>query len=346
MGNTGYTNERPFRIALTKQSFTDNESISGEILIEPMKTIILSDVIIRIKLHSRWSYKSGKKSVSETYSVIIYHTLLNIGSILGVASSEKQLLPGQYFFPFTLPVINNIQPTFEYSNRIYHRYSIQAEGINSNIDLKAETMLIINRGPCILRSPLSFISNMNVYTWGMFNQGTTIFKASYPNNNYRFGDLVHLTISIDNTNGKKDVNEIKVNLKRVITLKRKGGNVRRVMKEKLFEEHYDFNVRSKESKTTNLKFRLHISNSDIPNYNRKNCRDVLSTVESRILSCNYYIKPSCDFDGFVTDSYRPSVYMPIAISYQVANNNLNKTEENVMGDSVPPLPIDVNNAQI
>ena len=38
--------------------------------------------------------------------------------------------------------------------------------------------------------------------------------------------------------------------------------------------------------------------------------------------------------------------MPIAISYQVANNNLNKTEENVMGDSVPPLPIDVNNAQI
>ena len=67
---------------------------------------------------------------------------------------------------------------------------------------------------------------------------------------------------------------------------------------------------------------------------------------SRILSCQYYIKPSCYFDGFVTDSYRPSVYMPIAISYQVANNNLNKTEENVMGDSVPPLSIDVNNAQI
>ena len=30
----------------------------------------------------------------------------------------------------------------------------------------------------------------------------------------------------------------------------------------------------------------------------------------------------------------------------MSNNNLNKTEENVMGDSVPPLPIDVNNAQI
>ena len=350
MGNTGYTNERPFRIALSKQSYTDNESISGEIIIEPEKTIILSDIIIKINLRSRWGFKAGKSSVVEKYSTIVYHTLLNIGSILGVSSNQKQLVPGQYIFPFTLPIINNIQPTFEYSDSIYHRYTIQAEGTNSNIDLNAETLIIIKRGPCLLRSPLSFSSNMNVYTWGMFDQGTTIFRATYPSNNYRFGDVVHLNISIDNTNGKKDVTEIKVNLKRVMTLKRKGGNVRRVMKDKLCEVYYDFNVKSRESKTTNLKFRLQIPNAYIPYHNRKNCRDVLSTVDSRILSCQYYIKPSCYFDGFVTDSYRPSVYMPIAISYQLAqvqNENLSKkNDENLICDSAPPLPMEINPEEV
>ena len=62
MGNTNYINERPFRIILSKKSFLTNESITGEILIEPTETLVLSDVIIRLKKFERWSIKIGKST--------------------------------------------------------------------------------------------------------------------------------------------------------------------------------------------------------------------------------------------------------------------------------------------
>ena len=151
-------------------------------------------------------------------------------------------------------------------------------------------------------------------------------NVSYPSNNYRFGDIVPLTVRVDNTKGKKDVREIKVNLKRMITLMRKERNINFMRKQKVYEKYYSFNVNSNCSKQTEINFQLtepdleeNYNNSPYGN-NVTNYNDLLPTVESLIISCRYYIKASCYFSSYVTDGYKPAVTMPIAISHQVNNN--------------------------
>lgn len=328
MGNKSYINQRPFRILLTKQGFFENESITGEICIEPEQTIILSDVIIRLKMQEKWEYQVSKNHREyERNSQILMESTLNIGSILGISTDMKSLVPGQYHFPFTFPVINQIQPTFEYSSYIYVRFTVQAEAISSNIKLNAETLIIIKRGPSVLMSPLSFTSNINVHTWGLFDQGSTLLQVSYPKNNYIFGEIVPLNINVDNTKGKKNVIEIKVNFKRLVTLKRKTGKKMHTIKVKVYEKRYTFPVNSGMTNQTAITFPLTIPNNSFPYYgfsenpysNNTNYSDFIPTIESVIISCQYYIKVSCYFDGFVTGGYRPAVNMPIVISHQVMN---------------------------
>ena len=78
-------------------------------------------------------------------------------------------------------------------------------------------LLLKEEGPSILYSPLSFSSNKNIST--LFSQGVTELKVSFPSNNYKLGDVVPLTVNVDNLRGVKDVTLIKINLKRVVSFK-------------------------------------------------------------------------------------------------------------------------------
>lgn len=51
-----------------------------------------------------------------------------------------------------------------------------------------------------------------------------------------------LQISVDNTKGKKNVTKIKINFKRVVTLKRKTSKKYHHLKIKVFEKRYPFPV--------------------------------------------------------------------------------------------------------
>ena len=70
MGNTNkcpYINEAPFRIILDKESYYGNESITGEVLVEPQQTLILSDIIVKLILHEYWEHQiSDDRKESET----------------------------------------------------------------------------------------------------------------------------------------------------------------------------------------------------------------------------------------------------------------------------------------
>ena len=123
MGNTNNINERPFRIILSKKSFLTNESITGEIIIEPTQTLVLSDVVIRLKKFERWSLKIGKSTTHESNSQILLEIPLNIGLLLGSSQTNKTLLQGQYHFPFSFPIIHNLQPTFEFLYTTIHNSS-------------------------------------------------------------------------------------------------------------------------------------------------------------------------------------------------------------------------------
>ena len=190
---------------------------------------------------------------------------------------------------------------------------------------------------------------------GLFDQGSTVLQVSYPKNNYKFGDVMPLQISVDNTKGKKNVTKIKINFKRVVTLKRKTSKKYHHLKIKVFEKRYPFPVNSNTSNQTEIHFTLTVPNKAIPYYgfganpygnNITNYCDFLPTVESLILTCEYYIKVSCYFNGFVTGGYRPAVKMPIAISHQVINEQIPMINNQI--GMYPPInnpPLPINNYQ-
>ena len=126
MGNGLPTIPILFRIELPKKSFFDNESITGQIMLNLEQPLSLSDVCARLKVEEKWKYSSKDSSSSKKNKQIISETFLNIGNQLGISLDIKQLLPGQYIFPFSFPTINQLQPTFEYEDNSYLRYIIEA----------------------------------------------------------------------------------------------------------------------------------------------------------------------------------------------------------------------------
>lgn len=327
MGNNNnrYINEGPFRIVLNTQYFFGNQPITGEIWLDANQTVQLSDIIVSLKREEYWEYeKNEDATVSEKKYASLIEVPLNIGAQLGIASSVKALAPGQYRFPFIIQPQNAIQPSLECSSCAYVRYSIHAMIASPYINLQAETLIIIKAGPAILNSPLSFASNMNVYNWFFFKKGITALQVSFPTNNYRFGDLVPLTINVDNTQGKLNVKELKVNLKRIILYKNKHNNIKRTIKVKVCQTKYPFVVPSKGTNQTQIVFNLlaPVVNLNITGRYQHNFNDInnpLPTTNCWLITCSYYIKVSCLFDSFVSVGCRPNVKMPIAITHQVLN---------------------------
>ena len=333
MGNTNkcpYINEAPFRIVLDKEVYYGNEVITGEIIVEPQQTLLLSDIIIKLKLQEYWEHQIGDDTKeAETNTQIVEQKSINLGEFLGVFTEYKSLLPGEYHFPFQLDNKTLVQPSFEYpiySDKAFLRYTVQAEVQSPYVQLKAEKIFIMKARPIILPTPLSYSSCMNVHNWGFFEKGTTIMKVSYPNNNFRFGDVCPLTVFVDNTRGELDVTEVKVSLVRLVTMKKIAKANQYPFKHSIFEQTFELKVKSKSSFQCSFAFQIndphtapHYFMSYNPYEHITDFKQFLPTVDALTISCQYLLVVSCYFDSFVTEGYRPTVNMPITITHQLLN---------------------------
>ena len=195
-----------------------------------------------------------------------------------------------------------------------------------NVQLKAEKLFIMKARPIILPTPLSYSSCMNVHNWGFFEKGTTIMKVSYPNNNFRFGDVCPLTVFVDNTRGELDVTEVKVSLVRLVTMKKIAKANQYPFKHSIFEQTFELKVKSKSSFQCSFAFQIndpytapHYFMSYNPYEHITDFKQFLPTVDALTISCQYFLVVSCYFNSFVTEGYRPTVNMPITITHQLLN---------------------------
>ena len=80
--------QSPFiRIFLEKEMFYQDEPIKGEVWLEPQQTVILSDIIVRLKLQEGWVYnETNDKVISEMNSVILSEMTLNIAKQLNITT--------------------------------------------------------------------------------------------------------------------------------------------------------------------------------------------------------------------------------------------------------------------
>lgn len=315
-----------FEIILNKDYYLTNEPIEGEIHLIVHSTILIYDIEVNLIKAEAWKYhideeQSGMEYICEP----VFTKIVNIGTQLGLSGEKKVLSQGEYHFKFNF--IHPIQPSFEYNNNIYLRYSLTAKTVGPYNAFSANKVICIKRAPPSSKENISFVSSTNVNSWGVFSKGMTILEVSYPPKKYKLNDVVPLTVKVDNMRGKINVKEIKMNLKRVIKLKKTTTNKELIIKHKLYEEKFAFNVKQNEQYQEIINFPLFSSRKPIQDYNTfinsfdNSQYKLLPTVKSTLISCEYYIKVTCYFNSFVTDKSKPIVYASIEIADEISNEN-------------------------
>lgn len=345
------------RVALEKEMFFQDEPIRGEIWLEPQQTVILSDIIVRLKLQEGWVYnETSDKVISEINSVILAEKPVGMGKLLNIPTQLISLSAGQFHFPFTLDPPGPIQPSFEHpfpNRRGYVRYSVQAETLSQYLRLNVESIVIIKARPLVLNSPSMFSSCVNVHNWGFFQKGTTILAVSYPTNNYKIGDTIPLTVNIDNSRGLLDVNTVRVVIIRKTTFTKINQNEKYPFEVIAYKQDFNFQVPSRTRNTFNFAVMLRDNNlqanyTDVynPYPYLQDFNNLMPSLDALTLKCKYMVKVSVYFNSYVTYSYRPRVIMPISVTHQLIDDyKLEKRENDDLQKALEASKIDFKKEQ-
>ena len=207
------------KIIIPKIDYFQGENISGEILLKVGIPVSFTQIRISFILYEGWYYETGGEN-SNLYNEINNITLksfnLNVREIL-----NKELQPiiilnqGDYFFPFNYKLSNLISPNCEYyinSGRGFLRYILSAEIISPNNKTREiyEHLIMVKASPKILKSPLNYISNINIKRWGLVDKGSVSLGVNYNKNYAFFDEIIPITVLVDNTKSELDVTLIKI----------------------------------------------------------------------------------------------------------------------------------------
>ena len=147
---------------------------------------------------------------------------------------------------------------------------------------------------------------------------------------YRFSDNIPIKMDIDNEKGKMKVTLVKINLTRKMVLKDNKNNFKEKYSciDKVFKKIYKVEVKNGAKETLELKFPLsempynefsYFDNVNLYNWTKKNC-EFIPSIESTILSCQYFLKITIYYDSFLKKANRPRIILPIYIVHRINNN--------------------------
>ena len=335
------------KITLDKEIYFQEETITGNIWLELLFPIILSDIKLSLVLTEQWTYLRTEEDVySEKNEVYLYNCLLNIRNIFNIPTTEMQLTPGKYSFPFAITLNKDVLPSFEHplkNKRAFVRYAVKAETLSNYVKSTAQANVIIQSKSLMLNSSLKFDSCVNVRSWTLFNKGTVIFTVSYPTNNYKMGDEIPLNIIINNTRGNMKTHSIVVTIIRKLQLKKKSGIKEFNFSYTIIEKKFPIVVPAHDKKELTLQIPI-IDDTNNNNKSKKdfgyegyvnpypNVNDItifMPTIYCATLKCEYEMKVTLYFEKFVTSSYLPNVVMPIAITHYTNSEYMLPKQEDI-----------------
>ena len=214
--------------SLQKKDFFITEPITGEITLTNISHINISNISnIKITLNliegwiaSKNERKHSANSDSDRHDIFdrekkiiqIEEMYLDINNTQNI-----NLNSGILNLPFIINTNNFSLPSFEYPKfqiRGFIRYILTGEIIQlnsneNNLEITDE-MIQIKTLPLILNSPLSSSSSVHIEKWGLMNKGSINMTCSILKNTFYIKENIPIDINIDNSNGKMDVNQIKI----------------------------------------------------------------------------------------------------------------------------------------
>ena len=366
MGNDNYASNysypivqqnmnKPITISTTKLDYFKDDYVEGTIILQNQLPIVLSDINLNLYLCESWTYtESSSQSYGELNTQPLLCVKVGINKILNIDTELINLSAGIFNFPFKFKLPNYLQPCFEFplpNRRGYLRYSLEAKFVSPYIQGCSSIYLIVKARPKVLNSPLSYSSAMNIHKWGLFDQGTTLLKASYLTNNFRVNDFVNLKVEINNMRGKLKVTSCEVDVIRKVGFKKKNVDKNQYEIEnnicyKLFQvdvepmnqRTYDFSIELKDTEKNSFNY-MNVSN---PYPNLVDISYMMPSVDGAIIKCDYRVIVTLYFSSYVTSGYLPKVSLPICITHQSQEDyNLERKEDEDLQRAIEASKLDM-----
>ena len=339
--------KRNFYIVQDKLQFYPGETINGNIYYIPNMNGYIEDIEMTFKLVEFWNCPL-ESFPSEANNQIISQFNLNLTKIYNIQKNGLLYLQNNntYKFPYKFQLPSYLNPSFEFPTqkyRAYLRYILEAKIKSSQLFGNTSTYVVVQ---AIQNKNLSIYDQLNVEKslsikkWGLIDSGSTILKASYPSKNYTFTDTIPLNINIDNSKSKLKVIECKIDFIRTITFRDKVNLTnKKVHKDKLIIKKLKWQVLKHEIK--NFQYNLYLGDLYFVNltydgyiqpYNFKKFSniDLIPSLDSGIIKCEYSIKITVYYDKFVTKEKRPRIFLPLNMVHKKLDNNNNN---NIIGNN-------------
>ena len=322
-------------IILDKGQFYPGNKIKGNIEFVPDTEIYINDIELSFFYIENWNHSiSDEKEDNCSYKQCI--SLFDIGVKKYLPEGDNNLIrldPILHLFPFELELPDFLFPSFEYPKHDYRsflRYSLFAKLKSQYLQLSASKIFFIYSISGKDNNSFTIENIFNIKKWGMFGKGVTHLKVFLPMKSHKFADDIPIKIDIDNKNGKMKVTLVKINLIRKLILKDNKNNFKEkyTTTDKVYKKVYKVSVNSGAKDVFNFKFPLNdirndefsfYDNVNLYNWARKNS-EFMPSIESNILSCQYFIKVTLYYDGFIKKANRPRTIIPISIVH-ILNNN-------------------------
>ena len=317
------------RISLNKDSYFEDQVVSGTVTFEPRMDICLYDIYIKLRAFEYFmTIEENGQTISDLNNYQILQKSLDIHTVLKTSKKDSYSVKSvSYQFPFEFNIPKDLAPSFEFpqiKKRASLRYIITVEVSSNSLSPVTEEYLFIKARPKLTSSQLRNEAKCNIKNAGFISRGESKLALIMNKNNIIMGDNIPFTAEIDNERCGVNIKEIKVTVARTVTFKKNGAEypLRNIIIKKIYPVKVLKNSRGSFSyddicmKDSNLKdFKYSRELNPYPN-RVDDLNMLMPTMCSKLITCEYSLKISCYFDLSVLSKDRTRIIVPLYIAHQ------------------------------
>jgi hypothetical protein len=337
-------------IDLPKALYFPGEELKGNIWLKTSQDLEVYCLELKLQMQENWSFTPERETITESNNQILIDLSIDINNSLKHSDDLTILPKGEYTFPFTFIIPDYLSPSFEfigmnqdYIHIRYMFYTCLLSNQGEKYCLSNINYLILRSLPKLLSSSLTYSSCIDVHSWILFPQGTTVLNVSYDKNTFSFDEYLKIKCHVDNSRCKLNIKHLKITLTQKIIFKdiNGNGNGRNYYGNEFQAVKLNINCKAGQIvedliiqlPLDNTKINTHLyqqknlnsnSKQKIPYYymikNHKEIFKFQPSVNSTLITCEYEIKVSLHYDSVVNYANRPRVFMPFSLTHKIESN--------------------------
>ena len=329
-------NSPHLKFVINKSEINPPDEIRGTVTLTVDKPIQFLDIII--VLNRLEAYKNPDFSKIKTTE--LKRLYLKVSKTLNQKTENIYLKPGSYTFNYTFLIPEKIEPNFDFhssNTRIIGRNIIRAQVLFGEFqdeeEIACEKNLMVTSKLKIKDHKELFCTSEKL-TSMLFDQGICTCFGFLCKINFKFNDIIPITIKVDNSKGKLTANLLNIKVMRKIIYKDEKDSNKIIGNQEFVYNTIKKPIKVNPGKIGVFKFeipikdetKLYFSYKGFPEiYSDKDMdwNTVLPSFTGEIFDAIYQIKVEVHFSSSV--SKLPKLFIPIVLTHEATK--LSKFEE-------------------